>query len=121
MIIFELRDREIHVGSYTARQSIGVILKQSVYQITRRVSPQVPVQFSWDKERIITTTPMGHGHPPIGYQTGGMLGEHSRTKSIRSEGQRTESERRVEQSTQSYNGADRRKLELAQSPGSRAG
>ena len=85
MIIFKLRSREIDVGSYTARQKYRSALKQSIYQITRRVSPQVPVQFSWNKERIIPTTPMGHGHPPIGYQTGGTLGEHSRTKSTKSE------------------------------------
>src|ERR1700731_3842168 len=50
---------------YYEDRSTGTALKQCHIKF-QGVSPLVPVQFSWNKETIITTTLMGHGHSPNG-------------------------------------------------------
>src|ERR1700730_15375483 len=46
---------------YYEDRSTGTTLKQCHIKF-QGVSPLVPVQFSWNKETIITTTLMGRGH-----------------------------------------------------------
>ena len=50
---------------YCEDKSTGTALKQCLIKF-QGVSPLVPVQFSWNKETIITTTLMDHGHSPNG-------------------------------------------------------
>src|ERR1700719_1796894 len=50
---------------YCEDRSTGTALKQCHIKF-QGVSPLVPVQFSWNKETIITMTLMGRGHSPNG-------------------------------------------------------
>ena len=50
---------------YYEDRSTGTTLKQSTYQISRSFTTYACAIFM-GKETIKTTTPMGHGHSPIG-------------------------------------------------------